>query len=447
MEYRCGKCEAILKNITVKRCNLCNSEDLKLVTYTTDEMASAREKLYQGYYDLINILKKYVDTTDDNYKMIAIWIIGTYFHKNFNTYPYLFFNAMRGSGKTRTLKLISALSAKGDGSVQNNLTEAVLFRIPKGQTTCIDEVEQIGNKEKQTLRELLNSAYKKGMKVKRMKKVHGINKETGQKEENQVTEIFEPYFPIVMANIWGVEEVLGDRSIVLVLEKSDKASIVMKVEDFDRNVTILALKRTFDAISDVSDVTLAEKNYIEEWNDYIDERYNITTSLTSQTSQNTTTSLNKKIDLEQFFNKVHDLGIFGRNFELIFPLLITAKLIDENVFNEFCEIASRIVKQKKEDEYTNSKDVSLYEFVDSISYEGLEYLSVKDTVRRFREFIDEGETDDRWLNDKWLGKAFKRLNLILDKKKTNKGSFVILNYNKAKEKLKIFKNQDEVKHE
>ena len=105
--------------------------------HTVEDIANARSELNKSYYDLIRVLKDYLDTSEENYKTIALWIIGTYFHEGFNTYPYLFFNAMRGSGKTRALKLISSLSNKGDGSVQNNLTEAVLFRIPRNTTTCL----------------------------------------------------------------------------------------------------------------------------------------------------------------------------------------------------------------------------------------------------------------------------------------------------------------------
>ena len=34
--------------------------------------------------------------------------------------------------------------------------------------------------------------------------------------EQQVVEEFEPYRPIIMANIWGMDEVLGERCIQLI---------------------------------------------------------------------------------------------------------------------------------------------------------------------------------------------------------------------------------------
>lgn len=404
----------------------------------------ARGLLNDCYIESINMFKRYIDTTEDNYKFLALWCIGTYFHSEFDTYPYLFLNAMRGSGKTRTLKLISALSNGGDGSVQNNLTEAVLFRIPQHQTTCIDEVEQINSKEKQTLRELLNSAYKKGMKVKRMRKTFAKD------GEKQVAETFEPYFPIAMANIWGVEEVLADRSIVLIFEKSIDPAKVKLVEDFDKNLYIKLIKRTLDAIQCSLCSVVSKKNIIRNWNNYIYTLYTLTTQTTQTTlfdelktyeyglMDKGAIEKNKQLEMEELFRKIDKLDIGGRNLELMFPLLIVAQLIGEEVFNDFLKISANIVKQKKLNEYAESKDVQLYEFVLSMDSFGNDFISVKELTSRFRIFIGDGEEEDRWLNDKWLGRALKRLNLILDRRRMSSGMFVTLDYEKARKQSKIF---------
>lgn len=410
-----------------------------------ESISLARTKLYDSYNDILRVIKEYMDINEDYAKMIAIWIIGTYFHDCFNAYPYLFLNAMRGSGKTRLLKLISSLGAKGDGSVQNNLTEAVLFRIPKGTVTCIDEVEQIGSKEKQTLRELLNSAYKKGTKVKRMKKIKH------KEGEDMITETFEPYIPIAMANIWGVEEVLADRSIVMTLEKSNNQSVTKMIEDFDTNPKIQEIKRTLNLCYVVYVMSLRKKTYIGSWNNYIKSKYNDITTYTYITTITTLTTeedkrkeierKNLEIEQDSFFNKIDESNINGRNFELIFPLLLIAKEIDEVIFNEILSIATEIVKGKKEDEYSDSKDVSLFEFISSneISSYGLNYVALKELTVKFRLFLGDDSEEDRWLNDKWMGRALKRLNLLISRKRVTSGRMVILNYPKALEKLKIFK--------
>lgn len=404
------------------------------------------------YEEVISVLKDYVVLEENQYKMVALWILGTYMHEKFNTFPLLFFNAMRGSGKSRTLMLISALASGGDGSVQNNLTEAVLFRIPRGKTTCIDEAEQISQKEKATLRELLNASYKKGMKVCRMRKTKRKNPETGQLEEVQIAEEFEPYFPIALANINGLDDVLEDRAITLILEKSDNPEKTKKVEDFTRNLKIQAIKHNLMQFCDVSDVTLHEK----EWNSYLKHKYNIT-NITNNTNNTNNTNITQNpliqkylesvkedinIDLEkeQFFDKLDSAGIVGRNFELFMPLLVLARSIDSMLFEDIFEVIKDFANEKKKSEYSESKDVLLYQFaLDKEAEFGNEFIPIKYLTRAFRGFINEDDNEDRWLNEKWMGKALKRLKLILDKRHMRQGAEITINYMKAKEKLKIFK--------
>ena len=215
--YFCDNCQSrieIERDKDIKDYSCCKKSDLKYMasTFEDEEIEKAKEGFKAAYQRIISIMDYYIDIKLENKKIIALWILGTYLHDQFETYPYLFLNAMKGSGKTRTLKVISHLAAGSDGSVYNSLTEASIFRMPKHSTLCLDEFEQVGSREKQALREVLNSAYKRGGKVVRVKKV----KTNG--EEKQVSESFEPFFPVAMANIWGMDETLGDRALTLILE-------------------------------------------------------------------------------------------------------------------------------------------------------------------------------------------------------------------------------------
>lgn len=417
-----------------------NPDELRLDLLKEAELKrDYKIKMSECYDEIIRLAKIYLDMPENYYHVIATWIIGTYNHESFQAYPYLFFNAMRGSGKTRTLKFISSLGNKGDGSVLNNLTDAVLFRVPRNTTTCIDELEQVGSREKQTLRELLNSAYKKGMKVKRMRKV----KLQGGSEQ-QVAEVFEPYFPIAIANIWGMDEVLGDRSITLVLEKSDNPSVTKMVEDFDSPI-FQEIKRTLEKFSVVGEVKCSKKNIYTEWNNYILDKYNTThnTYYTYNTyNTQTTQDKIKQIDLDIIFNKIDDLGITGRNFELLMPLLMVNLEISEEHFERFLKIGSEIMLKKKEEEYSDSKDVLVYEFVGKWCTESTDYKSVKTLTSEFRMFCGDSDTDEKWLNERWFGRALKRLNLVIDKRRLSSGIEITLNYKKAKEKLMIFKYKE-----
>jgi len=64
-----------------------------------DEFEKTKIEVGKCYEDIINILKTYVDLNEKHYPIIALWIVGTYVHKEFITYPYLYLNAMKGEWK------------------------------------------------------------------------------------------------------------------------------------------------------------------------------------------------------------------------------------------------------------------------------------------------------------------------------------------------------------
>ena len=365
-------------------------------------------KWLEIYLGIIDVLKKYCDLREDYYPLLSLWIIGTYFHNDFETYPYLFINAMKGSGKTRLLKLIKILAK--DGQMLNSLTEAVLFRT-KG-TLCIDEFEGITRSGGENLRELLNSAYKKGTTVKRMKKM-----KTPEGEE-QVIDEFNVYRPIVIANIHGMENVLGDRCIPLILEKSDKIEITRLIELFssDCNVTrILNLIRE----NDVCDVTLPLGIYTQ-WNDYVGG-----TNVIMSHTYNVT---------KRHLKKIYDTNIDGRHLELSLPLFVLASYLGEIILDNIIKIIKDIVKIKKEDEFTENNDISLIDFVSQLTNK--DFTTAKQLAVSFREFL---QSNEEWINSKWIGRALKRLNLIFEKKRTGQYRYIKLDIIKAQEKIKIFK--------
>jgi hypothetical protein len=383
-----------------------------------NELKETRKYLKGAYYQIIEILKEYSDLEEDNYKVIALWILGTYIHNEFSTYPYLFLNAMKGSGKTRLLRLISTLSYKG--TVLLSPTEAVMFRIPEGSTMCIDELEGIMRKENAGLREMLNACYKKGSKVFRMKQ----KKINGSSE--QVVEEFEPYKPICMANINGMDNVLEDRCISLILERSDRADIMRLVEDFDENPQIKAIKHGLEAnLVQLCSVVYMQGN-LKKWNNHVKFKYLYST----QTTQTTQTTLDS--DTLQFFEKIISSEIKGRNLELFFPLFFIAREISDSVV---IEIAQKFTLEKQKNDEFESKDRALYDFVSRQEITG-DYKKIKLLLIAFRNFVGNIEdSEEKWLNEKWLGKALKRLNLIIDKRRVSSGMEVTLNIQKAREKM------------
>lgn len=393
---------------------------------SNEDFIEVKEIFYEVYKEIIKILKKYTDLEESYYPLISIWIIGTYIHDAFNTYPYLFLNAMKGSGKTRLLRLISTLSK--NGKLLLSPTEAVMFRIPKGTTVCIDEFEGIMRKENAGLREMLNACYKKGATVTRIKQKKTIEGVT------QVIEEFEPYKPICMANIWGMEEVLGDRCINIIIEKSSRNDIMRLVEDFENEPAIKWIKGMLNQFGCSLCSLVKCRKDLYKWNSYVLNKY-------TQTTQTTQTTLTKE-EIE-FFKSVDFAGITGRNLELFLPLLVTANSINSGVVSVVLDVAKQIDIKKKSEELIESKDISLFDFISQLKITQ-NFISLHQITLMFRNFLGKGEdSEDRWLNERWVGKALKRLNLIVDKRRVRNGIEVTLNVPKAKKKIFQFKGNKE----
>lgn len=401
--------------------NAFTSDDLKIILGTT-------------YEKIVGLLRFYCDLKEEYYSLVAIWIIGTYLHDNFNSYPYLFINAMRGSGKTRLLNLISCMAY--NGKLIGSPTEAVLFRLPKGSTVCIDEFEGIMRKGNESLRELLNASYKKGMTIIRMKQKKGVD------GTEHVAEEFEPYKPICLANIWGMEEVLGDRCITLILEKSTNYTITTLLENFQNSDGVKSIKRVLGCIK--CSLCSFKKKGIEidkltdKWNNYVKNNYTyFKTTLTTYTTQTTQGNYILDEDFGEFltiFNKINDTKINGRNLELFFPLFIIADMLNDEIFDNLLEIAKDLTKLRREEEMTESRDYSLIDFV-SRQHLNRDFMLINQITEMFRSFLGDKDNDEKWINSKWVGRALKRLNLILDRRRVGNGIEVTLDVNKAMSKV------------
>jgi hypothetical protein len=412
--WSCKKCGTVIKMASSMKpiqCE-CNNQDFELIGGEFPEM-----KVY--YNKIIKTLKYYSDLNPAYYNLVALWIIGTYLNESFEVFPYMFINAMRGSGKTRLLKLITALSR--DGQLMASMTEAVLFRTQG--TLAIDEFENLGSKDKNELRELLNAAYKKGITVTRMRKKKQLD------GEQQVAESFSVYRPIVMANIWGMEEVLGDRCISLQLEKSSNPIITRLVENFGEFPEIKQVKDYFSLIRCSLCSVVTKKNIYTTWNEYI---YTLHTLTTLNTETTLTTPINQED--EDLFKRIYETNLDGRNLELFFPLFLIAGKLGEDILYETLECAKKMIHEKRIDEITESKDVLVFKLISGMT-EG-NYYSMNDLTTQMRYVLNDGDME--WLNARWMGRALKRLQLTIDKRRVGEGIQVTLNIKKAKEKMEMF---------
>jgi len=401
-----GKSELSLEEDTLKK--------LENPAYDLEKEKEEKDsKLFEAYLNIMDLLQKYCDLNKQDYPLIATWIIGTYFHKTFHSYPYLFLNAMKGSGKTRMLKLITDLSK--DGEILLQPTEAVLFRTTG--TLGIDEAEGIARKGMENLRELLNGCYKRGTKVKRMKQ-----KKNEEGNTEQVVEEFEIYRPLALANINGMEDVLGDRCINIILERSTNPKIIRLAEIWQEEEIFIKTKKLLNECIECN-VVVAEKVY-RDWNEFTLHNYIYNTHYTNY------------INYTPLFKSLNLMELTGREVELCLPLLILGWNISEKVYLSLHKSIKDYMKDRKQDQFNDSRDIML---IDMVSQEPEEsFQQVKIVVKKFLEFTQE-ENEYNEINTKWMGIALKRLKLVKEKKRLAGGVYVKLDYANAQEKIKQYK--------
>jgi hypothetical protein len=78
-------------------------------------------------------------------------------------------------------------------------------------------------------------------------------------------------------------------------------------------------------------------------------------------------------------------------------MFFIAKAISDDLLEEILVIAKGTVAEKRDEEYANSKDVSVYEFVKGME-KGKEYV-IKDLTNWFRLFIGDEEKDGLFIEE------------------------------------------------
>lgn len=172
------------------------------------------------YDQLIASLRKYVYFDDQgDYVIAALWAMGTYFHQQFDAFPYLVVNGHKGAGKTTLLHWLNHLAFNAMHVV--NTSEASLFRWIESTapTLLIDEQEGLnsrkaGREDKADLMGLLKAGYQKGAKVTRQ-----------DPNSPAVTQSFSVYCPKALAAVEQFEDILSDRGILVYMPKVSEATL------------------------------------------------------------------------------------------------------------------------------------------------------------------------------------------------------------------------------
>jgi len=188
-----------------------NTEDIKafLNKFSIDSSFESAYNLIKREYE------KYIDLSEDEeYDLLPLWDIGTYFFSLFNAYPYIHLHGFKNTGKSKIMLLSSLMTF--NAKITSGMTIPVMFRtIEQNRPTLyLDEFEIPSRKqetrEDQEFMGLLNNGYKKGLEVTRLE----------QEGKKWVTRDFRVYCPKMIANISGLRGALTSRCVKVITQRA-----------------------------------------------------------------------------------------------------------------------------------------------------------------------------------------------------------------------------------
>jgi len=373
----------ILKSLTIdigEVMNICKEKNNKLVTL----------KFIHSY--IHNKLKYYIDLEkEEDYDLITLWCIGTYFFDLFDVYPYLFIHGVKRSGKTTVLKVLEKICF--NAIMTGSITASSVFRLADSlkPTLLIDETDALSSaRNKPDLHQILLNGYKKGATITRTRK-----KETDLDFE---VERFDVYCPKALVNIRGLEDVLEDRTIYLNLKRTIN-------KEYANRVTNISKDADWQIIRDLLYFCLFNcwKQVAKEYN----------------TMQNETCLTN-------------------RDWELWKPLLVLAKLV--GIYAKMVSFAEVKSREKITEDVTEQRDSIIAQVLyDNIKEDG--YYLLKDITNWVKDRMEEEEKIK--LTSRAVGSSLRRLGFS-EKKRTTYGIQYFL---KVQEVQKMAKRMDVIESE
>lgn len=254
------------------------------------------------------------------YKMLAVWIYGTYYYMLFSQYPYLLIDGVKGSGKSTIDTLIYKLAI--NAKLSANSSPAALYRMinQQGGTVILDEMENLFDKkvlDSGDLGAILKSGYSDVGRVYRV----------GIRNDEQVTLNYRVFGPKVISNINGVDEVLESRCINL---KTPRRVTAETVKDFKDSKLLLTDREWGSKARDISSrATLSSLHHFKTIGNTFHDQ----------------TGLRKE---RQERNQV-DKDETPRTSQILAPLLTIAKVCGDDFLEAFHTLYSEeIVKAKRQ---------------------------------------------------------------------------------------------------
>jgi len=263
---------------------------------------------------------------------------------------------LKRTGKTSVLEVSEKMCFNSLRS--SNISTSALFRMIDSVSPCllIDEVDILASKKvRPELRSILLNGYKKGAFVFRAE-------QKGQRVEFGVEKYF-TYSPKMICNITGIEKVLEDRTISIIMKRTKRKEYGERLLNIDDDIE-------FKKIRD-----LLYFSIFKFWK-VVRDTY----------------------DLLETDEKLH-----SREWELWKPLLTMAKIC--GVYEESLENALKKSKEKFVEDVTEQMETQL---VRSILKMVVEYRYYK-IANIKKDFLQNFDFVPDWLNSQWIGYALKRL--------------------------------------
>ncbi|MEM3618562.1 MAG: hypothetical protein QXK47_05775 [Candidatus Bathyarchaeia archaeon] len=337
---------------------------LEGVSINPSEVYDMVKRAFQTYIEFEN---------PDTYDFITLWTIGTYFFHLFNTYPYVYVGGLKQTGKTKLLTVASLLAF--NAIFTNNISTASLYRLTQSGrcTLLLDESEKLAAKERaEELRNLLLTGYKKGAVVYRTEK---------KRSERLVPEAFEVYSPKIVCNIEGIEQVLEERCIPIIMKRGKDKAIINAEPNIADPVWQQVRSGLYMLFLDYFSAVCAQSAVCE----------------------------------------LKEINVSARDLELWKPIFVLAAFFDKynpelNLFKKMSTLAGKTTEEKKVENTAETAEYILVETLTKIvTHDG--YYSVRQIKEAMLEAYDE---EQKWLSTKWLGRALKRLGFT-EKRRVGRG--------------------------
>lgn len=372
------------------------------------------------FNDIREVFEYNMDYYDPRYYSYkAVWAIATWFHPLFNTFPELYLNAAKRSGKTKTLNLLAEVCF--NGKLVLDPSNSTMFRLTQNNrcTILIDEVKRLRGPTEENLKTIIRAKYKKGTSVPRAEE-----KKSGKGFE---VNDYELYGPLAMANIKGLEDDMEDRTHTINLRRTTTDKGNREVEPTDPRyqqirdkMHRLVLARGSDVqdsrdaigqlienrkarveVDSFSNTLLLENIKVKEGQEAILEKNTLPPNLTIYLPRLSTSLTNRSLELAR-------------------PLLTIASLISEEVVADITSLLVDLSKMQNSEEQAEGFELQVIKVMVGLvagreAREIDSYIRISEISESLKKLFYPNGTDERSLSIR-TGNTLKTLGIYTDKR-------------------------------